>query len=95
MTTQEFVKTVAVRNTLSALDNPSSYGISGYEEWFDLLTGDTPFEDLPESLQEDLGSAGDLRNYAEDLNEMYSVVMDTLRWVKESGCVDKLLEGVE
>lgn len=93
--TNEFAKMMAFRNVLHTLGAPQSYGYRTWAMMFDDVTSDKPWQELPTSLTESIGSVADLRNLAEGLNEAYSVVMDTLRQVVNHEDAQHILEGVE
>lgn len=76
---EQFVKTCAWRNVIHELGMTS---INDGEHWatlYDAVTGDLPYDKLPQDIQEAYDYMGEVEQLASDLQESYAVVLDTLR----------------
>lgn len=75
------------------LSSYQAYGCESPEDLFELITGDTAWDNLPEALREDVGSVDDLFNLSSDLRERLSDVVWVLRTLNTTDYV-KIIDGV-
>lgn len=76
---EQFIKTCAWRNVTQTLSLVTFDQTEYWAKMYDAVTGDTPYDDLPQEIKEEYTNVGDLMALAEDLTEAYSAAADTLR----------------
>ena len=91
----EFATSTSCMMFFHNLESPATYGLNSYTEMYDLVTGDTAFDDLPEQLREDLGSQYDLENVASDWRDMCSNVLYTVRALKNNPAMETIVAEVD
>lgn len=78
---EQFVKTCAWRNVIHELGMTNINDREYWADLYDAVTGDLPYDKLPQDIQEAYDYMGEVEQLASDLQEAYAVVLDTLRMV--------------
>lgn len=91
----EFAASTSCMLFFHNLESPATYGLNSYTEMYDLVTGDTAYEDLPEQMREDIGNHHDLENIAFDWSEMFSKVLYTVRALKNNPAMETILAEID
>lgn len=91
----EFATSTSCMMFLHGLESPANYGLNSYTEMYNLVTGDTAYDDLPETMREDVVSQYDLENVASDWREMCSNVLYTVRALKNNPAMETIVAEVD
>lgn len=78
---EQFIKTCAWRNVMHELGMTNINDREHWADLYDAVTGDLPYDKLPQDIQEFYDYMGEVEALAKSLQEAYAVVLDTLRMV--------------
>lgn len=91
----EFATSTSFHIFYHGLEQPAHYGLSSYTELYEMVTGDTAFDDLPQAILKGVGNQYDLENLAADWRDMVSKTLHVVRALKHHEDVWVVIDEVD